>query len=57
MRFSAAFVKKEVFVTPAVGILDERGYYGYPVVAICFAWLYWRCKIEIGVKRGGGNGK
>nr|DAP15385.1 MAG TPA: restriction alleviation protein [Caudoviricetes sp.] len=37
-------------ITPAFGIINERSYYGYPVIAICFAWLRWRCKIEIGVK-------
>lgn len=30
---------------------NERYYYGYPVIAIAFAWLCWRCKIEIGVKK------
>ena len=58
MHFKGAFARNEVFITPAFGIINERGYYGYPVIAICFAWLRWRCKIEIGVKkRGGGRGR
>ena len=52
MRFKGKFMRNEVFVTPAFGIINERGYYGYPVIAICFAWLRWSCKIEIGVKNG-----
>ena len=51
MRFKGAFVRNEFFITPAFGIINERGYYGYPVIAICFAWLRRRCKIEIGVKK------
>ena len=51
MHFKGAFARNEVFITPAFGIINERGYYGYPVIAIGFAWLRWRCKIEIGVKK------
>lgn len=51
MRFLASFDKLELFLTPAVGILNERHYYGYPVIAVAFAWLWFRCKVEIGVKR------
>ena len=51
MRFRASFDKMELFLTPAVGILNERHYYGYPVIAVAFAWLWFRCKVEIGVKR------
>ncbi len=58
MHFKGAFARNEVFITPTFGIINERGYYGYPVIAIGFAWLRWRCKIEIGVKkRGGGRGR
>ena len=51
MRFRASFDKIEFFLTPAVGIINERPYYGYPVIAVAFAWLWFRCKVEIGVKR------
>lgn len=51
MRIKGAFARNEVFITPAIGVINERGYYGYPVIAIAFAWLHWRCKIEIGVRR------
>lgn len=46
-----AFVKNEVFLIPAFGIINRGGYYGYPVIAVAFAWLHWRFKIEIGVRR------
>ena len=51
MRFRASFDKIEFFLTPAVGIINERPYYGYPVIAVAFTWLWFRCKVEIGVKR------
>lgn len=56
MRFKSAFVKKEVIIIPTFGFINMRSYYGYPVVAIAFAWLQFRCKFEFGVKRiNGGN--
>lgn len=51
MRFMYKTAKNEWFITPCVGVINECQYYGYPVIAIAFAWLRWRCKIEIGVKR------
>lgn len=51
VRFKSVKVKNEWFITPAIGIIDRRNYYGYPVFAIAFAWLKWRCKVEVGVKR------
>ena len=53
MRFKAAVDKKQWFITPAIGVINERYYYGYPVIALGFAWLIWRCKVEFGVKSGG----
>ena len=43
-----AFVKNEIFT---FGFINRSGYYGYPVIAVAFAWLHWRFKIEIGVRR------
>lgn len=51
MRFKAAKTTNEIMVMPTFGWINERYYYGYPVIAIAFAWLCWRCKIEIGVKK------
>lgn len=51
MRFKAAKTTNEFMVIPTFGWINERYYYGYPVIAIAFAWLCWRCKIEIGVKK------
>ena len=51
MRFKGAKTENEVMLIPTFGWLNERDYYGYPVIAIAFAWLCWRCKIEIGVRK------
>lgn len=51
MRFKAAKTTNEFMLIPTFGWINERCYYGYPVIAIAFAWLCWRCKIEIGVKK------
>lgn len=51
MEFKAQISKREIMFIPTFGIIDERGYYGYPVVAIAFAWLTFKCKIELGVKK------
>lgn len=51
MRFKAAKTTNEFMLIPTFGWINERYYYGYPVIAIAFAWLCWRCKIEIGVKK------
>lgn len=51
IRFKGAFVKHEIFITPAIGIRNNRSYYGYPVFAVCFAWLHFRFKIEFGIKK------
>ncbi|MGN0180415.1 MAG: hypothetical protein ACI4DY_13410 [Monoglobaceae bacterium] len=51
IQFSSAVDKTQLFINPAIGILDERSYYGYTVIAIAFAWLHWKCKVEFGVRR------
>lgn len=51
VRFKAQIARNEWFILPAVGIINERYYYGYPVIAVAFAWLRFRCKLEIGVKK------
>lgn len=39
------------FLTPVIGVIDERSYHGYPAISVAFAWLRWRCKVEFGVKK------
>ena len=51
IRFKAAKRENEVILFPTFGWINERYYYGYPVIAIAFAWLCLRCKIEIGVRK------
>ena len=51
MRFKAAKRTNEFMLIPTFGWINERKYYGYPVIAIAFAWLCWRCKIEIRAKK------
>lgn len=55
MRFSWGLAKYEWFVTPAIGIITERNYYGYTVFAVAFAWLKFRCKVTFGVIRFNGG--
>ena len=43
----AEYIDREAFKKS----VEERYYYGYPVIAIAFAWLCWRCKVEIGVRK------
>lgn len=51
IRFKGAKTENEVMLIPTFGWINERYYYGYPVIAIAFTWLCWRCKIEIGVRK------
>lgn len=51
MRIKRAKSDYEVILIPTVGWINERFYHGYPVTAIAFEWLRWRCKIEFGVKK------
>lgn len=51
MTIRTAVDKDQWFLTPCIGIINETHYYGYPVVSIAFAWLIWRAKIQIGVKK------
>ena len=46
-----AVVKDQWFLTPSIGIINETHYYGYPVASIAFAWLIWRVKVKIGVRK------
>lgn len=36
---------------PCFGIINDSVYYGYQVISIAFAWLIWRAKIQIGVRK------
>ena len=51
MRIMTAVVKDQWFLTPSIGIINETHYYGYPVASIAFAWLIWRVKVKIGVRK------
>lgn len=51
MRFKAAKTTNEFIIIPTFGWINERYYYGYPVISIAFAWLRWRRKIEFGVRK------
>lgn len=55
MNFVWSFNDMELFITPAIGIINEKYYYGYPVFALAFAWLNFRCKIEFGARRSKRN--
>ena len=55
MRFKGAIDKNQWFIIPCIGVINERWYYGYPVIAVAFAFLIFRFKVEIGVKRWGGK--
>ena len=51
MRILCGVNKDQWFLTPCIRIMNETHYYGYPVVSIAFAWLIWRAKIQIGVRK------
>lgn len=51
MIISKGVNKDQWFLTPCIGIINETHYYGYPVVSIAFAWLIWRVKVKIGVRK------
>ena len=50
IRIKAQIVKNEIIVIPTFGFVDNRNYYGYPVIALAFGWLCFRAKIEFGVR-------
>lgn len=43
MRLKGAKITNEFIVIPTFGWINERYYYGYPVIAIAFAWLCRLC--------------
>ena len=51
MKFKTAIDKKQWFLIPCIGILNERYYYGYNAFSIAFAWLVFRCKVTFGLKK------
>ena len=51
MIIRTAVDKNQWFLTPCIGIINATHYYGYPVIDIAFAWLIWRAKIRIGVRK------
>lgn len=50
IRARSAICRKEYIIIPSFAIMNERSYYGYPVIAIGFGWLCFRFKIEFGVR-------
>ena len=55
MRCSGAIDKYQIFITPTFGLMNQRWYYGYPVIGIAFAWLCFRFKVEFGIKKVGAD--
>ena len=51
MKIRTAVLKNQWVLTPCFGIINDSVYYGYPVVSIAFAWLIWRVKVKIGVRK------
>lgn len=49
-RHAQQILKNEIMVIPSFGVINERPYFGYPVIAIAFGWLCFRAKIEFGVR-------
>ena len=50
IRVKWQILKNEIIIIPTFGVINERTYYGYPVIAIAFGWLCFRGKIEFGVR-------
>ena len=50
IRVKTAIDKKQYIIIPSFAIMNERHYYGYPVIALAFGWLCFRAKIEFGVR-------
>ena len=50
MRFKGSIDNNQWFIIPTCGFINLRHYFGYPVIAIGFAWLNLRFKVEFGVK-------
>lgn len=50
IRIKGAIDKKQYIIIPSFAVMNERAYYGYPVIAIAFGWLCFRFKVEFGVK-------
>lgn len=45
-----ALDRRQWILVPSIAIMNERHYYGYPVIALAFGWLCFRAKIEFGVR-------
>lgn len=50
IRVKGQIVKNEIMIIPSFGVINERPYFGYPVIAIAFGWLCFRFKIEFGIR-------
>ena len=51
MRCKGAIDKYQMFIIPPFGLISEKWYYGYPVVSIAFAWLFFRFNVQFGLKK------
>lgn len=50
IRVKWQILKNEIMVIPTFGVINERRYFGYPVIAIALGWLCFRAKIKFGVR-------
>lgn len=50
ISMKTALDRRQIIVIPSFAVMNERFYYGYPVIAIAFGWLCFRFKIEFGVR-------
>lgn len=50
IRVKGQILKNEIMIIPTFGVINERPYFGYPVIAIAFGWLCFRAKFEFGVR-------
>lgn len=55
MRFKGSIDKYQWIIIPTFGTINLSFYYGYRVIAIGFAWLIFRFKVEFGVKKWRSN--
>ena len=50
VRIRTSLDKRQYIIIPSFAVMNERHYYGYPVIALAFGWLCFRAKIEFGVR-------
>ena len=45
-----AIDKRQYIIIPSFAVMNERFYFGYPVISIAFGWMCFRWKIKFGAK-------